>query len=67
MVSPRRGAIRLMTTRLLSATLLAGAATLAVEHGIMPAEAAAPSSVASEQPVIHENETAMSKMMADTK
>jgi uncharacterized protein (DUF305 family) len=64
-MSPRRRTLRLMTTRLLSATLLAGAATLAVKHGITPAEAAAPPSVASEQPFIRENDTAMNKMMAD--
>jgi uncharacterized protein (DUF305 family) len=64
-VEPRRRAIRLMTTRLLSATLLAGAATLAVVSDITPAEAAASPSVASEQPFLQENDAAMSKMMAN--
>jgi uncharacterized protein (DUF305 family) len=64
-VSPRRRAIRLMTTRLLSATLLAGAATLTVGHDITPAQAAAPPSVTTEQPFTQANDTAMSKMMAD--
>jgi uncharacterized protein (DUF305 family) len=59
---PRRRAIRLL---LLSATLLSGAATLAVEHYITPAEADAPPSVVSEQPFIRENDTAMNTMMAD--
>lgn len=65
MTSPCRRPIRSMTARLLSATLPAGDAALAVERDISPAEAAASPSAAAERPFTQENDATMSKMMAD--